>query len=403
MQNTKIIEWVLRIAIFGEFLGHGVFALQGKKQWLDWIAQLTGASDVLSVQLLTLVGIIDIVIAFVILLKPMRIVLIWAAVWGFWTALMRPIVGEPVWDFVERWANWGAPLALLLILGLPKTLRDLWETKPTGAKNMNQKGFAFIPIIAGLFVIISIVGAYLIFGQNTDKPRSIIPQSNTTNQNIQDADADADTPPLLLKNIGVNIDYYDPATGKAGDFVFTKQKLQFDRLFMGYGFFIPASSASPDKKNPQPTFIVPLGTQVRSLVDGIVAAMPTLWSGDISIQITESGKLERWVYETEHVVNPTVTVGDKVMAGQVIAEVGNFDNGSPSGFGAVEIGILHGGGEGLPEHVCPFAYLDESIKEDIQMKFTAFFKSWEEYLGDQALYSQETAYPGCLTLDPIEG
>lgn len=60
----------------------------------------------------------------IILVKPIRIVLLWAAIWGFWTALVRPIVGEPIWDFVERWANWGTPLALLFLLGLPKNLKD---------------------------------------------------------------------------------------------------------------------------------------------------------------------------------------------------------------------------------------------------------------------------------------
>lgn len=130
MQNSKIIEWILRIAVFGEFLGHGVFALQGKKDWLEWISQLTGASDVLAVQLLSLIGIADIVVAFIILIKPVRIVVLWATLWGFWTALVRPIVGEPIWDFVELWANWGAPLALLALLGFPKTLGDLLRFDP---------------------------------------------------------------------------------------------------------------------------------------------------------------------------------------------------------------------------------------------------------------------------------
>lgn len=31
MNNSKIINWVLRVAVAGEFIGHGVFALQGKK------------------------------------------------------------------------------------------------------------------------------------------------------------------------------------------------------------------------------------------------------------------------------------------------------------------------------------------------------------------------------------
>lgn len=136
MPSSKIIEWILRIAVFGEFLGHGVFALSGKKDWLGWISQLTGASDVVAVQLLSLIGLLDILVALSILIRPMRIVLLWAAIWGFWTALLRPIVGEPIWDFFEEWTNWGAPLALLFLLGFPKTLKDLWISKAkTGANN----------------------------------------------------------------------------------------------------------------------------------------------------------------------------------------------------------------------------------------------------------------------------
>lgn len=112
----KKIEWVLRIAVAGEFFGHGVFALQGKKQWVSWFANF-GVSDAgLATQLLFLVGITDILLALLVLVKPVRIALIWMIFWGFWTALLRPLVGEPIWDFVERWANWGAPLALLLLL-----------------------------------------------------------------------------------------------------------------------------------------------------------------------------------------------------------------------------------------------------------------------------------------------
>lgn len=210
-----------------------------------------------------------------------------------------------------------------------------------------------------------------------------------------------DKPTLLLKGIGVNLDYYDSALNRAGDFVFTKQNLHFKRLFMDYGFFIPSSSASPNKYNPQPTFVLPLGTPVRSMVDGIVANIPTLWSGDYSVQVTASGKLETWVYEVEHLINPTVKVGDRVTAGQIIGEVSAFDAGAPAGFGAVEIGILKGGNP--PQHVCPFAYLDPSIKQEIEKKIIAFYKAWEVYIGDQTLYDEYTGTPGCLTLNPIDG
>ena len=124
MENAKKIEWILRIAVAGEFIGHGVFALQGKKQWIDWFS-IFGISDAgTAAQLLFLVGLVDVTLAILILIKPVRIALLWMAFWGFWTALVRPLVGEPIWDFVERWANWGAPLALLLLIGFPKTFKE---------------------------------------------------------------------------------------------------------------------------------------------------------------------------------------------------------------------------------------------------------------------------------------
>lgn len=125
--SSKIIEWVLRLAVAGEFAGHGVFAMQGKAQWIGWISKMTGTDAALAAQILTLVGLTDILVALVVLARPFPIVLLWAAFWGFWTALVRPLVGEPIWDFVERWANWGAPLALLLFMGWPKTLKEWFK------------------------------------------------------------------------------------------------------------------------------------------------------------------------------------------------------------------------------------------------------------------------------------
>ena len=127
MNNSNLVQWVLRIAVAGEFIGHGVFALQGKKDWIGWFAKF-GVSDVgIATQLLFLVGVIDIALAILVLIKPVRIALLWMVLWGFWTALIRPLVGMPVWDFIERWANWGAPLALLLMIGWPKTWKEWFK------------------------------------------------------------------------------------------------------------------------------------------------------------------------------------------------------------------------------------------------------------------------------------
>ncbi|OGY98645.1 MAG: hypothetical protein A2855_01280 [Candidatus Liptonbacteria bacterium RIFCSPHIGHO2_01_FULL_57_28] len=121
---NNAVNWVLRIAVAGEFIGHGTLAIQGKAQWIGWIGDMLNVSPQAAGQLLLAIGILDVIVALIVLVKPIRVALLWAVLWGFWTALLRPIVGESFWDFVERSANWGAPLALLLMLGWPKSLRE---------------------------------------------------------------------------------------------------------------------------------------------------------------------------------------------------------------------------------------------------------------------------------------
>ena len=117
------VEGLLRLGVFGSFLGHGVFALQVKASWLPYFTAV-GLSEAAGKTLLPLIGAMDVVVALLALFWPLRIILAWAAVWGFWTALLRPIAGEPIWDFVERWANWAAPLALLALRGFPRKIKD---------------------------------------------------------------------------------------------------------------------------------------------------------------------------------------------------------------------------------------------------------------------------------------
>ena len=120
----KEVDWILRIGIFGEFFGHGIFGLQTKASWLPYFASV-GISESAARTLLPLIGAMDIIVAILILIMPFRFVVAWAAFWGFVTALIRPISGEPIWNFVERWANWAAPLALLALHGFPRKLKDL--------------------------------------------------------------------------------------------------------------------------------------------------------------------------------------------------------------------------------------------------------------------------------------
>ena len=74
----------------------------------DW--KLCGWFD--NTKIVTWRGILDMLVAITILVKPLKPVLIWAIFWAFATALIRPLSGEHILAFVERSANWVLPFAL---------------------------------------------------------------------------------------------------------------------------------------------------------------------------------------------------------------------------------------------------------------------------------------------------
>jgi hypothetical protein len=111
----KKIEWILRIGVFGTFLGHGLLAASIQPNWINYL-NMVGFSDDMAIKIMPVIGSIDILVALIILIRPLKPVIIYATLWAFLTALMRPISGEPILEFVERTANWAVPLALYFVL-----------------------------------------------------------------------------------------------------------------------------------------------------------------------------------------------------------------------------------------------------------------------------------------------
>ncbi len=114
-KSFQIINWVLKIGVFGIFLGHGIYAIQVNQAWVPFLEKV-GFSNDLAIQIMPYIGYLDIIVAVSVLIKPLRIILIWAIFWAFLTALIRPIAGGSILDFVERAGNWATPLALFLLL-----------------------------------------------------------------------------------------------------------------------------------------------------------------------------------------------------------------------------------------------------------------------------------------------
>ena len=75
-----------------------MLAGQGAMDWLG--AKLISVDLATATTIMMIVGALDILIAIIVLLRPIRPVL-YGRQLGFWTALVRPLVGEPIWDLLN--------------------------------------------------------------------------------------------------------------------------------------------------------------------------------------------------------------------------------------------------------------------------------------------------------------
>ena len=71
-----------------------------------------------------LVGAVDVTVGMMVLFAPRRFALGYMGGWALWTALLRPLSGEPFFETLERAGNYGVPLALLLMSGWPRDVRS---------------------------------------------------------------------------------------------------------------------------------------------------------------------------------------------------------------------------------------------------------------------------------------
>lgn len=112
--------WILRVGAALCFIGHGAFGFITKAAWVPYFG-VVGIPERWAWQLMPLVGTIDVVAGFAVLFAPRGLPLLYMAVWATWTALLRPLAGESVFETLERAGNYGVPLALIVMTAMPRT------------------------------------------------------------------------------------------------------------------------------------------------------------------------------------------------------------------------------------------------------------------------------------------
>jgi hypothetical protein len=130
--KTTAPQWIFRLAIAAEFIGHGAFGMHTKAAWLPYFA-VVGIAEAWAWTLMPVIGAIDIVLGVLALLRPMRAVLLYMAFWGFLTACLRPLAGEGIWECLERAGNFGVPGAFLVLAGWGRSRTDWFSYLETPA------------------------------------------------------------------------------------------------------------------------------------------------------------------------------------------------------------------------------------------------------------------------------
>lgn len=123
--------WALRLGAAFCFIGHGAFGFITKAAWLPYFA-VVGIPERWAWALMPLVGAVDVLAGMAVLFAPRSLPLLYMAVWALWTAMLRPLSGESVFELLERAGNYGVPLALLLMTGVPRSWRELLVPRQAG-------------------------------------------------------------------------------------------------------------------------------------------------------------------------------------------------------------------------------------------------------------------------------
>ena len=223
--------------------------------------------------------------------------------------------------------------------------------------------------------------------------------------------------PAVIQNYGFSLSQYSAATGFAGDLkirgvvppTFSGENSARDNA--QYRLLIDpiALQTVLGKASPQISIWLPLNTKVISMVTGTVCKVEKIYSGDYSIMVAVpqfpcSNGQSVVSFEHEHVLNPLVTVGQRVTAGDVIATVSDYNpHWKAKGFGVVEIGILFGKkNSNSPWHACISSFLDPAKKPALVQAMESAMAAWESELGDSTIFD-ERAMPiaGCYTTEEI--
>jgi uncharacterized membrane protein YphA (DoxX/SURF4 family) len=124
--RASAIGWILRVTTALLLIGHGGFDFAMHKNWTGYAAAVGVSPATVAAHPLTpLAGWFECVLGLLVLAWPTHGLLLFVVTWKLGTEVLRPLAGEPIWEFIERGGSYGAPLALAWIQGWRRTVGRL--------------------------------------------------------------------------------------------------------------------------------------------------------------------------------------------------------------------------------------------------------------------------------------
>lgn len=153
LELTKVLAWTLRISIALLLVGHGGFGITHlhDKEWIAYLGVLGVGPDTASPQLIATLGWFEVALGLALLVKPYRGLILFVLAWKLGTEFLRPLAGEPMWEFVERGGDYFLPIALFLVQGVlvrhgaksePPTGRSQSARPPPASRSSPRPGYA---------------------------------------------------------------------------------------------------------------------------------------------------------------------------------------------------------------------------------------------------------------------
>jgi hypothetical protein len=120
--RARATAWILRVTTALLLIGHGGFDFAMRKDWSGYAAAIGISPATLAAHpLRPLAGWFECALGLLVLAWPARTLLMFVFAWKLGTEAVRPLAGEPIWEFIERGGSYGAPLALAWLQGRRRT------------------------------------------------------------------------------------------------------------------------------------------------------------------------------------------------------------------------------------------------------------------------------------------